>query len=424
MDAVWIIFLFALGACVGSFLNVVIYRLPRGESIAFPGSHCPSCGRGIRWHDNIPLVSWLLLRAKCRSCKAPISPRYILVEFITAVLVAGLYVCYYVLRLRSGAGDFEATWPMFLAHAMLICGLLACAAIDIEHWIVPLEACWLVSLVGIVAASASPHPWMPEIAPPTGAMALAGTVGLAASILLQRRGILQPSFLDAQDKPLLSSSATPKDKPPAGDDGKASAQASEKGAKTDKKGGKPKKGPISVAATREHGVDPRREVLREVLFLSPAIALAAITYFLTTQVAPVRLGWIWLTDATSHGAMGGAFGRHFSPLLAALYGYLIGGLLVWGTRILGTLAFGKEAMGLGDVHLMAAVGAVTGWIVPTLAFFIAPFFGLLWALYLWLRRNQRELPYGPWLAIGTLAVMLLYDRLSGFIQAYLSLSGD
>ena len=412
MDAVWIIFLFALGACVGSFLNVVIYRVPRGESIAFPGSHCPSCGRGIKWFDNIPLLSWLALRGKCRSCKAPISPRYLVVEFITAVLVAGLYVCYYVLRLREGADTFEDTWPVFLAHAMLICGLLACSAVDIEHWIVPLEVCWVVSIIGAACAAASPHSWMPTIEPSTGAMALAAAVGLIIAILLQRYGILVPSFLDAEEKPVATPPLPQRSKPMPGDQAKGNGKPQGKAAK--------KKQPISVAITKAHGVDPRREILREVLFLAPAFSLAVGAYFLTTQVNACRLGWGWLCDTTSHGAMGGAFGRHFDPLLSAIFGYLIGGLMVWGTRILGTLGFGKEAMGLGDVHLMAAVGAVTGWIVPSIAFFVAPFFGLLWALYLWLRRNQRELPYGPWLAAGTLTVMLFYDRLVGFLQAYLT----
>lgn len=406
MDAIWIIFLFAIGACVGSFLNVVIYRLPRGESIAFPGSHCPSCGRAIHWYDNVPLVSWLVLRAKCRQCKAPISPRYILVELLTAVLVAGLYVCYYVLRLREGAGEFMDTWPMFTAYAALLCGLLACSAIDIEHWIVPLEVCWLLSALGLVVFAVWPHPWMPAISQPAEAMALAAAIGLAISILLQHYGILQPSFLDAQDKPPL------KEVPPE----------KQSHAADSKKGKKPAKPAVSVAITAEHGVNPRLEVLRELLFLAPAIGLAVIAYFLVTQVQPIRLRWLWLTDATSTGPLAGAFARHFNGLMAALMGYLIGGLIVWAVRILGTLGFGKEAMGLGDVHLMAAVGAVTGWVVPTLAFFVAPFFGLLWALYLWLRRNQRELPYGPWLAAGTVAVMLLYDRLVGFLSIYLQLT--
>ena len=84
--------------------------------------------------------------------------------------------------------------------------------------------------------------------------------------------------------------------------------------------------------------------------------------------------------------------------------------------ILGTLVFGKEAMGMGDVHILAGVGAVTGWIVPSIAFFIAPLFGLLWAVYLWLGRGQRELPYGPWLAAATLVVMLFYDAFAGYVR--------
>ena len=404
MDASWIIFLFAIGACVGSFLNVVIYRMPRGESIVAPGSHCPACGKAIRWYDNIPLISWLALRAKCRFCKAKISPRYIIIELITACLVAGLYVCYYVLRLRSGAGLFEDSWPMFAAHAALLCGLLACSAVDVEHWIVPLEVCWVLSLAGAISAAASPHPWMPALAPATGAAALGACVGLVISILLQHYGVLKPSFMDAQDKPIL------KDKPPEND-------------APGRPAGKPRKEPISVAITKAHGVNPRLEVLREALFLAPALVLAAVAYFLATEVASARHGWDWLTDASSRGAMGGALAGHLNGLLAAIFGYLIGGLLVWGTRIFGTLAFGKEAMGLGDVHLMAAVGAVAGWCVPTLAFFIAPFFGLLWALYLWLRRNQRELPYGPWLAAGTLTAMLLFDKFQWLFRTYAELAG-
>jgi leader peptidase (prepilin peptidase)/N-methyltransferase len=103
--------------------------------------------------------------------------------------------------------------------------------------------------------------------------------------------------------------------------------------------------------------------------------------------------------------------------LSAVTGYLVAGGMVWAMRILGTLAFGKEAMGMGDVHLLAAVGAVTGWAVPAVAFFVSPFFALAWALYLALARGQRELPYGPWLAAGAMAVMVLYDPIIGRLWA-------
>ena len=89
-----------------------------------------------------------------------------------------------------------------------------------------------------------------------------------------------------------------------------------------------------------------------------------------------------------------------------------GGLWIWSVRILGTLGFGKEAMGLGDVHILAAVGAVCGWVVPSLAFFLAAFLALA------VSRHQRELPYGPWLAGGALVAMVGYDYLMELLRPY------
>lgn len=77
-----------LGACLGSFLNVVLHRLPRGESLIWPPSHCPRCGRAIRARDNVPLFGWLLLGGKCRDCRLPISMRYPLVEAAAALVFA------------------------------------------------------------------------------------------------------------------------------------------------------------------------------------------------------------------------------------------------------------------------------------------------------------------------------------------------
>src|ERR1700756_2541477 len=83
-----------LGAIFGSFLNVVVHRLPRHESIVKPASHCPKCGTPVKPYDNIPILSWLLLHGRCRSCAAPISPRYPLVEALTAVLCVGAVVAH------------------------------------------------------------------------------------------------------------------------------------------------------------------------------------------------------------------------------------------------------------------------------------------------------------------------------------------
>jgi len=401
MDVILGIFFFAVGACVGSFLNVVIYRLPRGESIVFPGSHCPSCGRAIRWYDNIPLVSWIVLKARCRSCKAPISPRYIVVETITAVLVSGLYVCLFVLRIRRDAGEFWDSWPMFAAHAILFCGLLASSLVDIENWIIPLEVCWLVSVIGLVCAAASPPgpAFLPRVSAVTGAMSLAAAIGLVAAIVLMHYGFIQRSFLDADEKALPQAQAGP--------DANGEAKGGQKGEPA------APAPPGGVAITKAHGVNPRTEILREVVFLAPAALLAIAAALLVTKVGAVRGFWHGLADPS-----GGRLAVHLNAFLAALFGYLVGGLWIWGFRIAGTLVFGKEAMGLGDVHILAAVGAVCGWIVPSLAFFLAAFLALAWAVTIFVSRKQRELPYGPWLAAGALVAVLCYDRLVHLLGSY------
>ena len=93
--------------------------------------------------------------------------------------------------------------------------------------------------------------------------------------------------------------------------------------------------------------------------------------------------------------------------------------MVWATRIGGSLAFGKEAMGLGDVHLMAAVGAMLGWTSPVIAFFLAPFMGLSWALARLLIHRTREIPYGPFLSMATVIVMLAHDIIvQWFIESF------
>jgi len=406
MHTYWIIFLAVIGACVGSFLNVVIYRLPRGESIVFPPSHCPRCGRRIRWYDNIPLVSWLALRGRCRFCGSAISPRYLLVEATTAILVAGLYVSYYVLNLRAGAGDFAHSWPTFAAHAALLCGLLACSMVDVEHWVVPLEVCWVVSALGVIVAGAWPGQWMPAVSLPGAAAAVGAALGLVAGLVGLHYGIIRRSFIDVADKPPA---------PPAKKDKSTGlSSGKQQGKRSGKKSGQKRKGrkarPLAVAVTADDGVNPRCEVLHELLFLLPAIVLALVGWLVVARLPACRQGWSSLIS--------GPAGPHVIGASSALFGYLVGGLWIWGVRILGTLCFGKEAMGLGDVHILAAVGAVTGWIVPSLVFFLAPLFGLLWALYLWLRRNQRELPYGPWLAVATLAVMLFYDPLAKLLRPY------
>ncbi len=114
-DWFWIVFLFALGGCVGSFLNVVVYRIPRDKSLVSPPSSCPACGKHIRFYDNVPLISWLLLACKCRNCRARISPRYFVIELLTALIFVGMFALYFRSGLRSGMPAFlEGGWFLYL----------------------------------------------------------------------------------------------------------------------------------------------------------------------------------------------------------------------------------------------------------------------------------------------------------------------
>jgi leader peptidase (prepilin peptidase)/N-methyltransferase len=127
------IIVFIFGSLIGSFLNVCIYRMPAGKSVVWPGSHCPLCEKRIPWYDNIPFISFLLLRGRCRFCKKFISPRYLLVELLTAVLFVLLYNAF-------GLG-FD-----FLFYVVFIGGLIIATFVDIKHRIIPDE----VSIGGIV----------------------------------------------------------------------------------------------------------------------------------------------------------------------------------------------------------------------------------------------------------------------------------
>ena len=126
------LFLFVIGSVVGSFLNVCIYRMPRDKSVVQPASFCPHCRKPIRWYDNIPFVSYLLLRGRCRFCHKKISARYILVEALTASLFMFLYG-------RLGLG------PLYGIYAVFFSSLLAASFIDLEHQVIPDE----ISLGGL-----------------------------------------------------------------------------------------------------------------------------------------------------------------------------------------------------------------------------------------------------------------------------------
>lgn len=405
----YILFLFALGACVGSFLNVVVYRLPRAQSwwdgiktLVHPPSHCPKCDKPLAWYDNIPVLGWIFLRGRCRYCSQPISPRYPIVE----AACGGLFVLYYILFFISNIGpclpavgqpqwgvilsgpalNIADHWPIYTLYMLTIAALLAASLIDAELFIIPLEIPWTLAVIGLAAHALLIPADMPGnlVAGSIGAaIGAGGTAGLVLSIVAMQLGWIRRSF--------------PKGEPILEVDRDAMAAEIEQL----KKEGKP--APELPPAYTSGQV--RAEMGWEILFLLPPVALAGLMVWLVRAEGPLA-GW-WASVVGIEWLAG---------FLGALKGALIGGLVVWLTRILGTLGFGRVAMGLGDVHLMFGVGAVIGAGAATVAFFIAPFFGIVLAVWMLVSGKRRELPYGPYLSLGTAAVMLFYCP----IERYLS----
>ncbi len=268
MGPVWQLYFtalsFCLGACMGSFLNVCIYRIPREESVIAPGSHCPHCNTPIAWYHNIPLLSWVVLRARCRHCRGPISARYVIVELLTAVLFLFVWLKF---------GPHNPVRPLGLApildvrlvpvYWLAVFGLLLGTFVDLEHMIIPDR----VSLGGIV-------------------------LGLGLSTLLP---------------------------------------------------------------TMHH----------------------------------------------ERSALGG--------FEASLLGAVVGSGTLWVTAMVGKLIFKKDAMGMGDVKLLGAIGAFLGWIAVLFTVMISSLVGAIVGLSLVLSRRkemQSRIPYGPYLALAALVWML------------------
>ena len=136
-------FSFGLGACIASFLNVVIWRVPRGESIVSPPSHCPKCDAPIKWYQNIPILSWLALRGKCANCRAPISPRYILIELLGGLLFLAALVrmipniCHHGGSLVIHPGSFMNAWVALLVSWIWISLMIVGSMIDYDHKLLP-----------------------------------------------------------------------------------------------------------------------------------------------------------------------------------------------------------------------------------------------------------------------------------------------
>ncbi len=364
------ILVFVLGSCLGSFLNVVIYRLPRNIPLLTPPSCCPSCEHKLRFfRENLPIIGWFAIRGKCRYCKSPVSFEYPFIEFLTGILFLLSYIlCYWVPTSTPFLGQIFGDWwhingiyktlPMFLALVTMVGGLLAMTIIDARTYTIPIQIPLFMTVVAFLTAVVQSwltmrytpsQPWpYPALDWTWASAAFGGMGGVVLSTLFLKTGLFKYSFADYEEF-------------------------------------------IQEGETLCEYPHARREMGKEMLFVLPILICFIV-------------GWMI------------GYERGTPPLLVqglagSILGYLVGGGLVWAIRIFGTLGFGREAMGLGDVHLLAAVGAVVGWWDPILIFFIAPFSGLLYAgcavILEKIGKKQKEIPYGPHLAIATLLVVFL-----------------
>jgi leader peptidase (prepilin peptidase)/N-methyltransferase len=167
----WLLAVFVLGTIVGSFLNVCIARLPLEKSILWPGSRCGRCLQPIRWYDNLPLVSYLVLRGRCRTCRQPYSARYFFVELLTGLGFAGLFYLEVVLNLHRWTvpwrppfnvelGIFPVEWWLAWGfHAILFALLLAVSVCDLDSREIPLALTVTGTVIGLVGSMLFPWPW-------------------------------------------------------------------------------------------------------------------------------------------------------------------------------------------------------------------------------------------------------------------------
>jgi leader peptidase (prepilin peptidase)/N-methyltransferase len=404
-DWIWFVFIFAFGCCVGSFLNVVIYRLPRDQSLIKPPSACPACGKYIRFYDNIPLISWLLLGARCRHCKAPISPRYFVIELLTGLVFTGLFFLFFYTDLRDGVRPFlSGGWFIYLSSIILLAALIAASAIDLKLWVIPLSICWFATAAGLICSTLGTYiidpaiirsfALLPSASAKTASLAVGALVGLAVSLALLATGLVKRSYETNQDAPDAA----------GGIDNISSGQ------------NQPQAAPVVADAEGYHElqINHRIEICREILFLLPIVVCSLAACWLSQKIPSIRSWWMNFSQAPV-----------IAGLLGSLWGYFAGCGVVWLARIFGTLGFGKEAMGLGDVHLMGAAGTVIGAGLVIIAFFIAPFFGLAWVGVRAFFKKTRQIPYGPFLSLGIFTVMILHDWIRDYMNFILeSLPGN
>ena len=330
----WSVVFFVFGAIVGSFLNVCIHRLPLGQSVVTPASHCPACNYAIPWYLNLPLLTWVYLGGKCQNCRAPISVRYLLVELLTAVLFCACWLAF-------GA---QSAW-LALIYSLFLAGLIAATFIDAEHEIIPDE----ITFGGIVAGfiCSGLLPLLHRQSSVTGALresALGIAVGAGIIYFFVRMGKL----VWGRQKLHL---------PPG----------------------------TRIIFTETGLVLPDKEVPYEEVFYRPSdtIRLHARTLELADRCyreVEIRL------SASTLQIGDDTLNPEEVPYMEAVSDRIV---------------LPREAMGLGDVKFMAAIGAFLGWQGVVFSLFLSSALGAVVGLSLMVvGRKPERLAYGPYISIA------------------------
>jgi leader peptidase (prepilin peptidase)/N-methyltransferase len=370
-----VVFAFVMGTFVGSFLNVCIHRLPRNESIVTPRSRCYSCGTAVAWYDNIPVVSWLALRGRCRWCGAPFSIRYLLIEAAVGVLSAGLV---WLAFADNGGIEMWTPWsapwiewlqraepfapmPTLVSHALaaasalaLLYFLVVSTVTDLDYMIIPDELTKSFQVaapfLGVLCGHGllmgwSPLAWLFHDGTPTPGHFLAWFLGiavgslalLALSVPLARR--VYVAWL-----------------------------------------------PPHQRWEEEHFKGLATGIAWFIAATVPAVIAATLLVYCS------RSEWTWTLAA---------------GLAQAVLGALAGWISLYVVGLIGTVAFRRNAMGFGDVKFLAPIGCWLGPVGVLYVFFIAAAVGTVVGVPLRLMHARREIPFGPYLAVGAL-VMLAY----------------
>lgn len=371
-----------LGLLIGSFLNVVIHRVPLGESVIFPGSHCPHCSTSIRPLDNIPVISFLLLRGRCRNCQASISWRYPAVELLTAAIFT-------VIVLKSCP-----SWQIGL-EMIFACVMISLVFIDAIHHLLPNVITYPAIVFALAAATAragwgEPINYSFDISfvfqsadasfPRISAAVIGGLLlAMAAPLfwLLDWLDLrLYNKYFEWEDMNAEPEKENRMDEISSGLTGTED----------------PVNSVSTILASEEEAERRYRRTI-----------LAAMIFGLVVAAA-WAIAVLWLSPKFPD-----AFSQAYGGLWRAVVAALIGSVPIWWLRAAYFYIRGAEGMGLGDVKLMAIIGAFLGWQGAFGVLLLGSILGSVTGIYMaW--RSQRglktALPFGVCLGIAALVVLL------------------